>query len=121
MSAEIIRKFNDMFNNGIVPDEFNYNSSDQPQQEIDWSKVAYNTFYKTPEYFLSKFPPGFENLPGADKIIDEMIIQAKSPLEEMREREQEAINKIWEESVKNLSVESIVINEETVIPQSTKE
>jgi hypothetical protein len=53
MSAEIIRKFNEMFNNGIVPDELNFNEQSQ-QNDLDWSKVAYNTFYKTPEYFLSK-------------------------------------------------------------------
>lgn len=109
MSAEIIRKFNEMFNNGIVPDELNFNEQSQ-QNDLDWSKVAYNTFYKTPEYFLSKFPKGFENLPCADKIIDEMIIQAKSPLEEMQERQQDAINKIWEASIEN--IECINIDDE---------
>jgi hypothetical protein len=119
MSAEIIRKFNDMFNNGIVPDEFNYHEQSQ-QQEIDWSKVAYNTFYKTPEYFLSKFPPGFENLPGADKIIDEMIIQAKSPLEEIQERQQEAINKIWEASIENIECINIDNEQEGVAVQCSE-
>jgi len=119
MSSQDLRRINQSLEKGIVPPEFMFfgNINDN----VDWEKVRYNTFYKSTDYFLNKFPSGFENLPGAEKIISEMAETVKTPLEEMREREQEAINKIWEESVKKLSVESIDINEQTVISQSTKE
>jgi hypothetical protein len=119
MSSKDIRRINESFENGIVPPEFNFfgNNND----DVDWDKVRYNSFYRTTDYFLNKFPPGFENLPAAENILENMIINVKSPLEEMREREKESINKIWEESIKNLSIESIENNEqETITSQSTK-
>lgn len=105
MTSRDIRKINEQFANGVLPEEFNFTGV--INSNIDWDKVRYNAFYRSPEYFLNKYPKGFENLPGADKIIDEMILQCKSPLEEMNERKQESINKIWEETILNLSVNDI--------------
>ena len=118
MSSSDLRKINEQFAQGILPPELNFTGI--INDNIDWEKVKYNAFYRSPEYFLNQFPPGFENLPGADKIIDEMILNSKSPLEEMKEREKESIQKIWEEEIKNLSINSIAINEqsENISPQS---
>ena len=74
--------------NGLLPDELNFT---KPQNEqIDWAKVFDNSFYKRRELFESKFPSGMRDLPGFDAIIDIMVENAVSPLEEMRERQWDA-------------------------------
>ena len=76
--------------NGICPSELNFNLEHQNEINIDWEKVAYNTFYKTDDFYKSKFPEGFEKvIPGFDKIID--LIKEKnkdnSPLKEILEKQ----------------------------------
>jgi len=69
---------------GILPPELNFSANQN--NEIDWQKVQYNAFYKSPEFFESKFPVGFNTLPGFDKIIESMVVNStKSPLEEIIE------------------------------------
>ena len=89
MSKEDIKRINKLLKNGILPVELDF--VNMSSNELDWEKVAYNTFYKTPEYFINKFPPGFESLPGWEQIVDKMISNAKSPLEEMEARQQEKL------------------------------
>ena len=100
MSSRDIKRINHDLWNGVLPVELDF--SLKQLEEIDWKKVSYNTFYKSPEFFINKFPPGFENLPGVDKMLDVMIENAKTPLEEMEERQ-----KKWEESLNNLSIDDI--------------
>ena len=72
--------------NGELPPELNF--TNKVQEEIDWSKVQYNAFYKSPSFFESKFPEGLaDNLPGFDKVLETMAENAQSPLEEMLERQ----------------------------------
>ena len=72
--------------NGELPPELNFTNKEQ--EEIDWSKVQYNAFYKSPSFFESKFPEGLvDNLPGFDKVIESMAENAQSPLEEMLQRQ----------------------------------
>jgi hypothetical protein len=72
--------------NGELPPELNFTNKEQ--EEIDWSKVQYNAFYKSPSFFESKFPEGLaDNLPGFDKVLETMAENAQSPLEEMLERQ----------------------------------
>ena len=71
----------EMLNRGILPDSLNFNSN--PSQEIDVYKIAYNLRYKTTEYWESKFPDGYQNIPGFDKIIEKIAEEAISPLEEI--------------------------------------
>jgi len=72
--------------NGELPPELNFTS--KVQEEIDWSKVQYNAFYKSPSFFESKFPEGLaDNLPGFDKVLETMACNAQSPLEEMLQRQ----------------------------------
>jgi hypothetical protein len=80
----IVAEINESFNNGIVPIQFDF--SEKINEDIDWSKVKYNTFYKEPDFLISRFPSGFKELAGFDKIIDTMLENVKSPLEEMEER-----------------------------------
>ena len=71
---------------GQLPPELNFTNKEQ--EEIDWSKVQYNAFYKSPSFFESKFPEGLvDNLPGFDKVLETMACNAQSPLEEMLERQ----------------------------------
>jgi hypothetical protein len=81
MSKKVI----ELLNKGILPPELNF--CDKPIEPIDWAKVKYNTFYKSPEFYESKFPEGFKSIPGFDKIIDEIVVNGKTPLEEIIERQ----------------------------------
>lgn len=101
MSREDIKRINRMLKVGVIPKEFDFvNIQNEP---IDWEKIAYNTFYKTPEFFINKFPPGLESLPGWEKIVDKMISNSKSPLEEMEDRQNEKL-KI---DIENISLSDI--------------
>jgi hypothetical protein len=81
--------FNNLVNQlkkGELPIELTY--SNQEKQEIDWAKVKYNSFYKTPDFFASKFPAEWtNNFPAFSKICENMAANAKTPLEEMEERQ----------------------------------
>lgn len=50
-------------NHGYIPEQFNYRS---PQNDRN--------------IFIKHFPPGFMNLPNADKIIDRMMFYSKLKL-----------------------------------------
>ena len=71
----------EMLNRGILPDSLNFNINQN--NEIDMYKLAYNLRYKTTEYWESKFPDGYQNIPGFDKIIEKITEEAISPLEEI--------------------------------------
>ena len=71
----------ELLNRGILPDSLNFNNKNCEQFDI--YKVAYNLRYKTTEYWESKFPEGFENIPGFDRIIEKIAEDAISPLEEI--------------------------------------
>jgi len=82
-----LSEINQQFQLGKLPDCLNF-SLKQPD-EIDWKKVAYNTYYKSPEFWLNKFdnPTAFLNLPAGAEIIQSMIENSTTPLEEMTERQ----------------------------------
>lgn len=71
---------------GICPPEFNFRIN--KCNEIDWQKVRYNTFFRSHEFFEEKFPQGFENIPGFDKIVNSIVEknQDNSPLKEITQR-----------------------------------
>ena len=71
----------ELLNRGILPDSLNFNINQN--NEIDMYKLAYNLRYKTTEYWESKFPDGYQNIPGFDKIIEKITEEAISPLEEI--------------------------------------
>ena len=82
---------------GELPEELDFRV--KPQQEIDWDKVKYNTFYKSDEYILQRYPNSmaFQNLPGSDKILDAIKSNITTPLEEMEERETKILTNVIEE------------------------
>jgi hypothetical protein len=84
MSKQVIQQLR----NGILPPKLNFNLDNQTK-DIDWTKVQYNTFYKNPSYFSSKFPPEWvDTFPCFDKLVGIFADKAKTPLEEMEERQQ---------------------------------
>jgi hypothetical protein len=70
------------FNNGIIPDKFNF--SIKTKTSLDISKVMYNNRYKTIEYHRNKFPAG--NIIGFEKILEYMALNCKTPEQEILER-----------------------------------
>ena len=71
---------------GVCPPELCFNL--KADEEIDWQKVRYNSFYRSNDYFEGKFPAEFENIPGFDKVIDIIVEKNKenTPLKEISER-----------------------------------
>ena len=93
MSFEnILRKLE----NGELPEELDF----RPKQaeEIDWDKVKYNTFYRSDEYILQRFPNSmaFQNLPSSEKLLDAIKTQITTPLQEMEERQNIIVENIIE-------------------------
>ena len=83
-SDEVVRKLN----SGFLPEELNF-MLEQP--ELDWSKVLYNSFYKSFEFHSSKFPNGFEKIPAFNSIVNDMMENSKTPLEEIEIRQKNNI------------------------------
>ena len=75
----------ELLNSGILPDSLRFNKS-QGEELLDLNKVAYNLRYKDTNYWLNKFPQGFENLPGSEKILEAIAEKALTPLEELELR-----------------------------------
>ncbi len=93
---ETISDLNKQFNNGVLPDCFNFQL---PQNgNIDISKLQYNTFYRSFEFAESKFPQGHEGIPNFDKVI-EMCQCDHTPLEEMNEIHDKSkkTKKLWKD------------------------
>lgn len=87
---EIIKSFNKQLSVGQIPNQLNYNP--QPACDIDWDKVKYNSFYKSYEFAESKFPAGYESIPGFEKIIEKCIPKI-SPLEEIEMKQNKYLYK----------------------------
>ena len=82
---------------GICPAELNFTNSGG--DAIDWEKVSYNTFYRSPEFYENKFPEVVHKLPAFDKIIEDIVEKSKdnSPLKEITEKKY--LDKINEDDV----------------------
>ena len=79
-----LAKLCEQLENGEVPDSLCY--TQQKQESIDWSKLLYNNYYRSFEFQASRFPPGFQSIPGFAQVIQHMADNAKSPLEVYEER-----------------------------------
>jgi len=84
MSKQSIIQLVKLLNNDILPSQLDYNLN--PVINYDVNKIQYNSYYKSFEFFDSKFPSGFENMPGYYNIINEIKNNAKTPLDEMNDR-----------------------------------
>jgi len=93
-----LRELNNLLSNGILPEELNFTI--RPIQQLDISKIKYNAFYRSYEFAESKFPKGYENIPGFDNIIESVRqdLETKTPLEEIEFRQKESKVIIVEEN-----------------------
>lgn len=99
MSKKIIDEINQAFAMGYIPPKLNY--AVHPVEEIDWSKVQYNSFYKTYDFAHSKFPAGCDSIKGFENVIkacipkisplEEIELKQKLPLDEIVEKIDEAL------------------------------
>jgi len=78
-----INSLNKALRKGRLPTELDYNI----EPTVDLNRLLYNAFYRTYEFHESKFPAGYESIPGLEKLIQSLADNAKSPLEEMEARE----------------------------------
>ena len=75
----------------LLDSVFNYTVKTNEQNNIhklDLTKVQYNNLYKSYDFYENKFPQGYHNIPGFDKVIQsitEMNI-GNSPLQEYEKR-----------------------------------
>lgn len=85
-----LRELNKLLSKGILPDELDFTV--KPRPELDINKIKYNAFYRSYEYAESKFPPGYENIPGFENIIESVRQELENitPLEEMEFRQKQA-------------------------------
>lgn len=54
---------------------FNYRVYTNEQKsviELDWSMLLYNHLYSSYEFYENKFPSGYDNIIGFDKVIQQM-------------------------------------------------
>ena len=73
---------------GYLPDKFNFTI--KSKDDIDFSKLQYNSLYKNPLFYLNRMsnPSAFMNLPFGSgiEILNEITEQAITPLEEYNNR-----------------------------------
>jgi hypothetical protein len=82
-----LRKINEQFESGLLPDDFNFFG--QPKNDIDISKIKYNAFYKDYEFHLNRLPKALHKMPGIEKIVEHNMNQSlnTSPLDEIIQRQ----------------------------------
>jgi len=66
-----IKKNNNTFDEGYIPNELLYTMQ---KQDIDINKITYNDTYKTFNYHAKKLPY-YNSTPGLDKIIQKIADQ----------------------------------------------
>jgi hypothetical protein len=79
-------ELNALIKTGILPDCLNY-TNEKKFDGVDIAKLQYNAFYRSYDFYLHKFPKGFDGLPGFDKVIESIQKQNEnnSPLKEIEE------------------------------------
>jgi hypothetical protein len=60
----------------------------QPSSKVDLSKLKYNSHYRSNEFWASKFPEGYSDIPQMKVVINSICEKNKnaSPLDEITER-----------------------------------
>jgi hypothetical protein len=64
-------------------------NAEKSMMEVDESCILYNQLYKSFDFYDNKFPPGYENIPGFNTIIEQIVdrSQYNSPLAEYENRQ----------------------------------
>jgi hypothetical protein len=94
-----IRELNKQLSLGQLPDVLNYSIEQKP---LDICELKYNAFYRSYGFVESKFPNGYESIPGFDCIIqsiaDKLEKEEITPLKEMLEK---SASRIDSEAIKH--------------------
>ena len=71
--------------------------------EIDWSMLQHNSLYHSYLFFESKFPKGYTNIVGFDRIIEKMaaVNEERTPIKEYNDRTQLDPEEIKSEPIVN--------------------
>ena len=98
-----LRELNNLLLKGILPEELDFTV--KPRPEIDINKIKYNAFYRSYEFAESKFPQGYENIPGFNKIIESVRqeLETKTPLEDIEFRKSQSKIIIVDDTTENKS------------------
>lgn len=82
-----IRELNRQLSNGVLPEFLNYGIEQKP---LDICELKYNAFYRSYGFVESKFPKGYESIPGFDCVIqsiaDKLEQEEITPLKEILEK-----------------------------------
>mmetsp|Transcript_5505 Transcript_5505/g.5650 ORF Transcript_5505/g.5650 Transcript_5505/m.5650 type:complete len:97 (-) Transcript_5505:362-652(-) len=66
---------------------FQWSKSFIQKPVVDWNQLQYQNKYHSYDYVASKFPGDWSNIPGFDKVIEQISDENQlTPLEEMQER-----------------------------------
>jgi hypothetical protein len=81
--SEFRKNFNEL-EVGYIPEKFNFTYVKKEDSLVDFNKLQYNSLYKNPLFYLNRFsnPQAFLNLPCSQVILQEMIDNSLTPLEE---------------------------------------
>mmetsp|Transcript_20953 Transcript_20953/g.21628 ORF Transcript_20953/g.21628 Transcript_20953/m.21628 type:complete len:87 (-) Transcript_20953:203-463(-) len=52
----------------FIPQPFEY----EHELRLDWSQLQYNNIYRSYDYFASKFRGDYSNIPGFDKVLQQI-------------------------------------------------
>ena len=60
-------------------------NEDKDKVIVDYDFLLYNNLYKSFQFYESKFPAGYENIPGFEKVIEIIVENSKdkNPLDEL--------------------------------------
>jgi hypothetical protein len=101
-SKELVK----LLNNGILPDQLNFGL--EKSAEFDINDLKFNWFYRDYTFYESKFPQGYQNIPGFENIIQSIADnQTKTPLEEITERQNSDICKPFNEGENEIIISCI--------------
>ena len=82
-----LRELNKQLSNGVLPDVLNYTAESKP---LDICELKYNAFYRSYGFVESKFPKGYDSIPGFDCVIqsiaDKLEQEEITPLKEILEK-----------------------------------
>ena len=84
-----IKSINNSFIKGYIPNclFYNYNTYAEYNMPINISKIQYNNYYQSYDFFQSKFSKGYDNIIGFSDVIKNMATNAKlknlNPLDEI--------------------------------------
>ena len=73
----------------LLDNVFNYKVvKNEDKAKVYFSNIKYNSLYNSYEFYEKKFEPGYQNIPGFDKVIESIVDKNinNSPIKEYEKR-----------------------------------